>query len=239
MCGEKSRKYLISGYHPGSPPRVRGKGRSPVTGRSTRRITPACAGKRYLRATRIRTTRDHPRVCGEKRVQRATPELTEGSPPRVRGKGLSQAIVSSRVRITPACAGKSYLFNMERRLQRDHPRVCGEKGALIADEAGVQGSPPRARGKVFLRFLAGEEYGITPACAGKRRCEPKRLCAGRDHPRVCGEKVVRVSETNRTGGSPPRVRGKAIPSSIFIVLSGITPACAGKRLKKALKNKDF
>ena len=207
---------------------MRGKGIPSVPVCDVVGITPACAGKRYLRATRIRTTRDHPRVCGEKRVQRATPELTEGSPPRVRGKGLSQAIVSSRVRITPACAGKSYLFNMERRLQRDHPRVCGEKGALIADEAGVQGSPPRARGKVFLRFLAGEEYGITPACAGKRRCEPKRLCAGRDHPRVCGEKVVRVSETNRTGGSPPRVRGKQFQVPFLLSFLGSPPRVRGK-----------
>ena len=50
--------------------------------------------------------------------------------------------------ITPACAGKSADRDHHRRVDRDHPRVCGEKSTL-ADATGVN-----------LR--------ITPACAGKR-----------------------------------------------------------------------
>ena len=40
-------------------------------------------------------------------------------------------------------------------------------------------------------------------------------------------------------GSPPRVRGKVEDVTNGKFQSGITPACAGKRLKKAHKIKDF
>ena len=40
-------------------------------------------------------------------------------------------------------------------------------------------------------------------------------------------------------GSPPRVRGKVLPAPPPLSVFGITPACAGKRLKKAHKIKDF
>ena len=40
-------------------------------------------------------------------------------------------------------------------------------------------------------------------------------------------------------GSPPRVRGKVEAAILAMERNGITPACAGKRLKKAHKIKDF
>ena len=61
----------------------------------------------------------------------------------------------------------------------------------------------------------------------------------RDHPRVCGEKFLLPLLFEASEGSPPRVRGKAQGVDVMHAGYGITPACAGKRLKKALKNKDF
>ena len=60
-----------------------------------------------------------------------------------------------------------------------------------------------------------------------------------DHPRVCGEKFEHISLDKLRMGSPPRVRGKGKYAFRCKNRCGITPACAGKRLKKALKNKDF
>ena len=82
-------------------------------------------------------------------------------------------------------------------------------------------------------------YGITPACAGKRRPKRRTKTIPWDHPRVCGEKLVDLLNRYRELGSPPRVRGKVIVTETATGAKGITPACAGKRLKKALKNKDF
>ena len=52
-----------------------------------------------------------------------------------------------------------------------------------------------------------------------------------DHPRACGEK--RQARRRRTAilGSPPRMRGKALPAFRCLLCLGITPAHAGKRYK--------
>ena len=52
--------------------------------------------------------RDHPRVCGEKLEKLKIFVKKLGSPPRVRGKETTITDVDLRIRITPACAGKSY-----------------------------------------------------------------------------------------------------------------------------------
>ena len=82
-------------------------------------------------------------------------------------------------------------------------------------------------------------YRITPACAGKSSTFLRAHPCRRDHPRVCGEKVSSALCSTSVSGSPPRVRGKACWAKYDPESEGITPACAGKRLKKALKNKDF
>ena len=50
----------------------------------------------------------------------------------------------------------------------------------------------------------------------------------RDHPRVCGEKLITLTDSADFAGSPPRVRGKDTVSFIMINEKRITPACAGK-----------
>ena len=81
--------------------------------------------------------------------------------------------------------------------------------------------------------------GITPACAGKSQYQSHVPVTAEDHPRVCGEKGRHDLRCAEHVGSPPRVRGKEHFNATLLFFAGITPACAGKRLKKALKNKDF
>ena len=50
-------------------------------------------------------------------------------------------------RITPACAGKSFMEKAKQIVVEDHPRVCGEKVFWIYHGGAVEGSPPRVRGK--------------------------------------------------------------------------------------------
>ena len=98
--------------------------------------------------------------------------------------------------------------------------------------------------------------GITPAYAGKRHvCNAP--CKGMgDHPRVCGEKKVCASarrgivgspprmrgkdkkqaerdSTETKRGSPPRMRGKVTGYFGVVMRIRITPAYAGKRLKRS------
>ena len=229
MCGEKALQHCLSLADEGSPPRVRGKGSYFPSLSDTMGITPACAGKRYLRPPAPILIQDHPRVCGEKSFAVHQLSVLLGSPPRVRGKVRENGKKQKDTRITPACAGKSRLSTAKPFCIWDHPRVCGEKDSLTVDGKRHLGSPPRVRGKGDHNGRQLRHYRITPACAGKSY----GFIAGRerneDHPRVCGEKLYQSLQRGKTQGSPPRVRGKVDYRLQNLFVFGITPACAGKR----------
>ena len=84
------------------------------------------------------------------------------------------------------------------------------------------------RGKVVYRFRPESAVGITPAYAGKRGHGKHRPHAGRDHPRVCGEKLKFSCPLVIVEGSPPRMRGKVGQGRQNNLFPGITPAYAGK-----------
>ena len=90
------------------------------------------------------------------------------------------------------------------------------------------GSPPRARGKVSIKFAVVDNTRITPACAGKRHHGKNHHCGTKDHPRVRGEKTGASATLTADQGSPPRARGKGYTISRSKRAVGITPACAGK-----------
>ena len=84
------------------------------------------------------------------------------------------------------------------------------------------------RGKDGFVVQAYGGTGITPACAGKSLPAPAGHSPIRDHPRVCGEKVIALRAARQILGSPPRVRGKDDGRLHVLVSVRITPACAGK-----------
>ena len=173
------------------------------------RITPACAGKSCRCWQRNPSPGDHPRVCGEKRGHGKLRRGVAGSPPRVRGKEAAAMGKACAEGITPACAGKRRQTSGPSAAREDHPRVCGEKLFYDGPGQGAQGSPPRVRGKAITSFTTPFNFGITPACAGKRRNGAGSREVLGDHPRVCGEKVWLRRYHLKQKGSPPRVRGKA------------------------------
>ena len=207
---------------------MRGKEGSTTIYQGALGITPAYAGKRSRRRPTWRGWRDHPRVCGEKILSDSSEQAEGGSPPRMRGKGRPRRDKNGQRGITPAYAGKRSGLPKRSMTVRDHPRVCGEKAVQKDDELGPAGSPPRMRGKVWRRTVRTVGTRITPAYAGKRASCRTRRPNGRDHPRVCGEKVTVSSSPLGALGSPPRMRGKAVGPVPLVVRTGITPAYAGK-----------
>ena len=127
VCGEKNSIFCPVFSVTGSPPRVRGKAPRPSPSRPSRRITPACAGKRPRFLWQPGRLWDHPRVCGEKPRFCGQADLVRGSPPRVRGKGWRTVAEALMIGITPACAGKRLDYKIVGFGLWDHPRVCGEK----------------------------------------------------------------------------------------------------------------
>ena len=69
----------------------------------------------------------------------------------------------------------------------------------------------------------------SPACAGKRRPPTPLGAFAPDHPRVCGEKIVRSMSIVTSRGSPLRVRGKAIGQLCNGVISGDHPRVCGEK----------
>ena len=171
---------------------MRGKGgRTGSSGRYTG-ITPARAGKRPKSRKNGPNTWDHLRVCGEKQSGADQQTTIEGSPPRMRGKDQACSRWRYPDGITPAYAGKSSSRRQRMPHSRDHPRLCGEKLERSDPRFPSRGSPLRVRGKVgpVIQLRAGP--GITPACAGKSRNRCEKVQRGRDHPRMCGEKLKEV-----------------------------------------------
>ena len=117
----------------------------------------------------------------------------------------------------------------------DHPRVCREKFQHISGIFQLEGSPPRMRGKELSVSAHCHICGITPAYAGKSEAVNGPGIAGKDHPRVCGEKHSQGGKSGEPTGSPPRMRGKENYCCSAFRCKRITPAYAGKSALKSRK----
>ena len=190
--GEKLTSPAGKAANEGSPPRARGKVPHLFYLMVVGGITPACAGKSKLAIAIAPILQDHPRVRGEKLILKLMVLPILGSPPRARGKDAQTQRKYRRMRITPACAGKSFCSNVVYKCAWDHPRVRGEKFRLCLSAMMVIGSPPRARGKDAKSKRKYRRMGITPACAGKSPRYIYGLDTHMDHPRVRGEKKIPV-----------------------------------------------
>ena len=135
----------------------------------------------------------------------------------------------------------------------------GEKLGRMAVAISVIGSPPHGRGKVLCSVFGVLPHRITPAWAGKSSSTRTRLPIRWDHPRMGGEKPPHWWRSSITedhprmggekplsnvvcstfSGSPPHGRGKVS----FCHAAGfglwITPAWAGKRLKRSHRSGIF
>ena len=140
------------------------------------RITPAYAGKSDFRVLNNNAEQDHPRLCGEKFRKSLFQKSMKGSPPPMRGKVFSAPELLENLRITPAYAGKSVGSGRNQKHNRDHPRLCGEKGLLYRNPVHHVGSPPPMRGKDFEQSEILMNIRITPAYAGKSSISCSTSC---------------------------------------------------------------
>ena len=147
-------------------------------------------------------------------------------------KALVQNLARRVTWIIPACAGKSTLQQQLIAHFKDHPRLRGEKPYARQHKYPLLGSSPLARGKAFERIGTAASKGIIPACAGKRYLYSCKVCRGRDHPRLRGEKQFCYFRFCFHQGSSPLARGKVEPMLWNIRVTRIIPACAGKSLSR-------
>ena len=114
----------------------------------------------------------------------------------------------------------------------DHPRACGENFPHLLTLHHNLGSPPRMRGKLVPDPHTISRTRITPAHAGKTAAYSGTYSSFPDHPRACGENFASLIGAAGPDGSPPRMRGKRVPTATAPHAARITPAHAGKTLRK-------
>ena len=137
----------------------------------------------------------------------------------MRGKHLCRTPACGQFRITPADAGKT--------------------SPPPTEKTASRGSPPRMRGKLDRFNIRGVHRRITPADAGKTKQNGKLHTGTRDHPRGCGENCFAKARLTGAYGSPPRMRGKLENRISYTLHLRITPADAGKTLKRSFRNQPF
>ena len=157
----------------------------------------------------------------------------------MRGKHPAHMRHSAFRRITPADAGKTTQATTSSPNAPDHPRGCGENDDGDISRLRDIGSPPRMRGKHAICYQSRHAGRITPADAGKTLLPDATAFCTKDHPRGCGENIDFYFSATAIQGSPPRMRGKQGYRPRIRVAAGITPADAGKTLKRSFRNQPF
>ena len=211
----------------GTPPRARGSPRGVEVSQIMQRNTPACAGI----TSRTRVTRpphpEHPRVRGDH--NRVTPGLVPlvGTPPRARGSPEGGGMAGGGDRNTPACAGITIVLGHGWASKGEHPRVRGDHHGRGRQSQRRRGTPPRARGSLWLRPGLDLADRNTPACAGITGCVAVSAAGGEEHPRVRGDHRTVGSAGAAIHGTPPRARGSPLRHPSPPRWGRNTPACAG------------
>ena len=109
--------------------------------------------------------------------------------------------------ITPACAGNTLSATCFTTNLRDHPRLRGEYYNSPFKILIAVGSPPLARGILYVVGLNVTLEGITPACAGNTGWKRTHRTHYQDHPRLRGEYYLSDYLRLQKQGSPPLARG--------------------------------
>ena len=150
-----------------------------------------------------------------------------GSSPRMRGTHCASETTIPTHGIIPAYAGNTGIEWNDTTSGGDHPRVCGEHSQFTRPIPYELGSSPRMRGTPCDCGDALMLPGIIPAYAGNTRTVFPQPCPARDHPRVCGEHMIRYGTLTLSMGSSPRMRGTPIHKPPCSSNHGIIPAYAG------------
>ena len=169
VCGENPLRGAAQSCGHGSSPRVRGKPRDVDRAPQPPRLILACAGKTRFPLDDAPLRPAHPRVCGENAGAGDALPHRGGSSPRVRGKLLRHRQERARVRLIPACAGKTSTRGKSIPQKTAHPRVCGENQVNREFAESHSGSSPRVRGKRSRAPPDRRARRLIPACAGKTR----------------------------------------------------------------------
>ena len=215
----------------GSSPLTRGKPPAPPTGRASRGLIPAHAGKTSWGPRSGRCCTAHPRSRGENEPEHKEEEDMQGSSPLTRGKRLPECLSRHWPGLIPAHAGKTWSDLYWGACAGAHPRSRGENKPSGALANIAYGSSPLTRGKLQARRGGLDLSGLIPAHAGKTSPPRTRPASPWAHPRSRGENGSRRG-CDAGGGAHPRSRGENSASASAVECTiGSSPLTRGKRYR--------
>ena len=230
VCGEHLPERYPWMLCRGSSPRMRGTHSRRLQRRHPQGIIPAHAGNTPHTTCSWSRNWDHPRVCGEHTCNAPMMHNAMGSSPRMRGTRHGRGVDAALPGIIPAYAGNTFEGVGPCVFCGDHPRVCGEHMSNFTYWKLHEGSSPRMRGTHTGVAQAGQQSGIIPAYAGNTGCMRPVFSIHKDHPRVCGEHMLRERRIVWQAGSSPRMRGTRFIKNAGACATGIIPAYAGNTI---------
>ena len=195
----------------GSSPLVRGQRVQAILTTDKFRIIPARAGPTDPDSGHARGPADHPRSCGANKFDWRDISPVIGSSPLVRGQLKDDDDARLRIRIIPARAGPTSVWNRTSIHGADHPRSCGANSVNMQMVKAVSGSSPLVRGQPMQKMPPLPRFRIIPARAGPTGPEGSQEPPPPDHPRSCGANSGPVIVSLHQRGSSPLVRGQPDP----------------------------
>ena len=152
------------------------------------------------------------------------------TPPLTRGRQLLNLESLTKVRNTPAYAGKTPEEVQSDGFSGKHPRLRGEDAPFAWPATSRPETPPLTRGRHEHGFNLRPLRGNTPAYAGKTFRTSSIVGSERKHPRLRGEDFVARDTNRRAVETPPLTRGRRAHVREEETSNGNTPAYAGKTL---------
>ena len=216
-----------SGRRPWISPAHAGNTRRPGGERRRQPDQPRTCGEYGVSGRACSRLRDQPRTCGEYHSPARAGLTGMGSAPHMRGIHGEVARGLSHVRISPAHAGNTGVYNPRWIGVSDQPRTCGEYRPALRRRIMGGGSAPHMRGIPALAGFWGLLCGISPAHAGNTCVGGILGFAMWDQPRTCGEYGSFRRDRFPPRGSAPHMRGIQLPISRSDGPTRISPAHAG------------
>ena len=171
------------------------------------RFIPAWAGntRKYMR--RCLPPSVHPRVGGEHPRFLSGAWRLSGSSPRGRGTHVASDHTGLDFRFIPAWAGNTSPISGDCYRPPVHPRVGGEHFPGECYPVAHDGSSPRGRGTLAIKYSGKSAYRFIPAWAGNTPASRLIISSSTVHPRVGGEHQRLSPQDIVDNGSSPRGRG--------------------------------
>ena len=130
------------------------------------RFTPTCVGTAVDVTDRGGHATVHPHVRGDGVAGSGDALLGTGSPPRAWGRLDDAWRATLDERFTPTCVGTASGSSIFVSIPSVHPHVRGDGFRVIEPRTSVDGSPPRAWGRLTDQRVDGQAGRFTPTCVG-------------------------------------------------------------------------